>query len=192
MIQEPKRASLDDFDSIIELVDECFPHERDSGGMLARWPHCYIPKPEYLRNCLIIKDDSKVVSLVEYVDRTLLVEGRGIKVAGITGVATRPTYRGRGFMTQLLKYCISLMREESYAFSDLGGDRQRYGRFGWENAGREWRFDITRRSLHTADTPVSFEVAPYQASSEEIDAIVAIHEQELLRMKRRAISMKYC
>jgi len=184
MIQGPMRASLSDFDSIIELVDECFPHDRDSGGMLARWPHCYIPKHEKIRNCLIFKDGAKVVSLVEYVEQMAIVEGREIKVAGITGVATWPTYRRRGFMTKLLDYCISLMCEEGYAFSDLGGDRQRYGRFGWENAGREWRFNITPRALSATEAPVGFEVTPYQACSEEIDAIVSIHEQEPLRMKR--------
>ena len=153
MIQGPMRASLDDFDSIIELVDECFSHDRDSGGMLARWPHCYIPQHEKIRNCLIFKDGSKVVSLVEYVDQIVLVNESEIKVAGITAIATWPTYRGRGFMTKLLKHCIPLMREEGYAFSDLGGDRQRYGRFGWENGGREWRFRITPRSLHTVKAP---------------------------------------
>jgi len=176
MIQGPMRASLSDFDSIIELVDECFTYDRDSGGMLERWPHCYIPKAEKIRNCLIMKDDAKVVSLVEYVDQTVLVDNSEIKVAGITGVATWPTYRGRGFMTTLLKHCIPLMCEEGYAFSELGGDRQRYGRFGWENAGREWRFSITQRSLLTVETPVGFEVKPYQACSD--------HERERLRMKR--------
>ena len=184
MIQGPMRASLNDFDSIIELVDECFPHDRDSGGMLARWPHCYIPQHEKIRNCLIFKDGAKVISLVEYVAQTVLVEGREIKVAGITAVATWPTYRGRGFMTKLLDYCITLMCEEGYAFSDLGGDRQRYGRFGWENAGREWNFSVTPRSLHTVETPVGFEVTSYRVCSEEIDAIIAIHDQEPLRMKR--------
>ncbi|MBM3241659.1 GNAT family N-acetyltransferase [Candidatus Poribacteria bacterium] len=184
MIQGPKRASLSDFDSIIELVDECFPDDRDRGGMLARWPHCYIPQHEKIKNCLIFKDGSKVVSLVEYVGQTVFVNGSEVKVAGITGVATWPTYRGRGFMTKLLEYCTYLMHEEGYAFSDLGGDRQRYGRFGWENAGREWRFIVTPRSLQAAEASVGFEVTPYRACSEEIDAIIVIHEQEPLRRKR--------
>ncbi len=35
MIEGPFRASLDDFDSIVKLADECFLSDRDSGGMLA-------------------------------------------------------------------------------------------------------------------------------------------------------------
>jgi len=87
-------------------------------------------------------------------------------------------------MTRLLNYSISLMQEEGYAFSDLGGDRQRYGHFGWENAGRQWRFEVTRRSLQATGAPPSYEVNPYHASPEEIDATLALHERELMGMKR--------
>lgn len=184
MIQGPQRASLEDFDSILELANECFTQDRDREGMLARWPHCYIRDADFIKNCIIMKDDAKVVSLVEYVDQTVMVKDAEIKVAGITAVSTWPTYRNRGFMTELLKRCILLMEEEGYAFSDLGGDRQRYGRFGWENGGRAWRFDISKRSLNTVRHPEGFEVMPYKASGEQIAAIMAIHEQEPLRMKR--------
>jgi hypothetical protein len=184
MIEGPMRASMDDFDSIVELADECFPRDRDSGGMLARWPHCYIPQPEKIRNCLIMKDGPKVVSLVEYVDQTLKVGGSDLKVAGITAVSTWPSYRGRGLMTRLLDYCISLMREEGYAFSDLGGDRQRYGRFGWENAGRQWSFTITHRSLEASGVTTPYEIGPYDARSGAVDALMAIHEKEAMGVRR--------
>ncbi|MFC1713062.1 GNAT family N-acetyltransferase [Candidatus Poribacteria bacterium] len=190
MIYGPQRASLDDFDSIIELADMGFSGERDRGGMLARWPHCYIRDAEFMKNILIMKDDSKVVSMVEYVDQISLVNGEEVKTAGITAVATWPTYRGRGFMTGLLKRCVSLMEEEGYAFSDLGGDRLRYGRYGWENAGRAWRFDITKRSFSAVDTPSGVSVVPYQASDEEIESVMAIHEREPIRLKRSQLLYK--
>jgi len=180
MIQGPIRGSLSDADSVIELANECFQHDRDTGGILARWPHaCY-----QVTNRFVMKDDDKVVSNVGYADQTVLVEGKEIKVAGLTLVSTWPTYRGRSFMTQLLKRSIQAMTEEGYAFSDLGGDRQRYGHFGWESAGREWDFHITKRSLDDTNAPAGFQVTQYPASSKEIDAIIAIHDKEPLRMKR--------
>jgi len=180
MIQGPIRASINDADSVIELANECFPHDRDAGGILARWPHAC----SQVTNRFIMKDDDKVVSNVGYADQTILVEGKEIKVAGITLVSTWPTYRNQSFMTQLLECCIQAMTEEGYAFSDLEGDRQRYGHFGWESGGRVWIFYITKRSLNDANTPAGFQVTQYQASSKEIDAIIAIHDQEPLRMKR--------
>ena len=180
MIQGPIRGSLSDADSVIELANECFPNDKDAGGILARWPHaCY-----QVTNRFVMKDGDKVVSHVGYADQTMLIEGKEIKVAGLTLVSTWPTYRGQNLMTQLLNRSIQAMTEEGYAFSDLGGDMQRYGHFGWDNGGREWNFYITKRSLNDTNTPAGFQVTQYQASSKEIDAIIAIHDQEPLRMKR--------
>ena len=180
MIQGPIRGSLSDADSVIELANECFPHDRDAGGYLPRWPHaCY-----QVTNRFVMKDGDKVVSNVGYADQTVLVEGNEIKVAGLTLVSTWPTYRGQNLMTQLLNRTIQAMTEEGYAFSDLGGDMQRYGHFGWDNGGRGWNFYITKRSLNDTNAPAGFQVTQYQASSKEIDAIIAIHDQEPLRMKR--------
>jgi len=184
MIKGPFRASLDDFDSIVEIGNECFPYDRDHGGIVARWPHCFFPKAEKIKNCLIMKDGSKVVSLVEYVDQTLQVDGGNLKVGGITVVSTWPSYRSLGLMTKLLNYCVSLMQEEGYAFSDLNGDRQRYGHFGWENAGRQWRFDISRRSISALDVVKGYNISLYGSSRKEIDAIIAIHEKETMGLKR--------
>jgi len=175
---------MDDFDAIIELADECFPGDRDSGGMLARWPHCYIREPERMRNYLIMKDGPKVISMVGYIDQAVLVEGDEVKVAGITGVATTLNYRRQGLMTKLLNDCIIKMGEEGYAFSDLGGDRIRYGRFGWESAGRQWWFDVTRRSILTAATPTGYEVVQYPTSPEEVEGTFALHMKETTGVKR--------
>ncbi len=184
MIIGPLRASLDDFDSIAEIANECFPYDRDNGGIVVRWPHCFFPKDEKLKNCLVMKDGSKVVSLVEYVDQTLRVDGGNLKTAGISIVSTWPSYRRLGLMTKLLNYCVSLMREEGYAMSDLNGDRQRYGHFGWERAGRQWRFDVTRRSLGDLEAAKGHSVSPYGASKDETKAIIAIHEKETMGLKR--------
>ena len=39
------------------------------------------------------------------------------------------------------------MNRAGYAVSVLGGDRQRYARFGWQNGGVRQVFDVTTRSL---------------------------------------------
>ena len=127
MIEGPLRASPDEFDSIIELMHQCFPEEKGMGGIVERNPHCFVRRPETLRNHLIMKDGARVVSHVSYVDQTLLIEGCAVKAAGIAAVATAPAYRNRGLMTRLLNHAIGLMREEGYAFSQLGGNRERYG-----------------------------------------------------------------
>jgi hypothetical protein len=79
----------------------------------------------------------------------LEVEIHGVRwpIAGIGGVSTLPEARGKGYMTQLLIHAVTVMREQGYVLSWLGGDRQRYNAFGWEVAGQNYELTFTRRSL---------------------------------------------
>jgi len=186
MIRGPERATLADYEAILEIADTCFPHDRELGGMLARWPHCYLEDPRAIRNFLLIRDDGRPVSVVEYVDHVVKIgEGR-VQVGGLTAVATLPSYRRRGFMTRLLERCIQCMGEEGYALSELGGYRLRYNRFGWENGGLEWRFDVDPRCLHERSRDDRYRVAPYERQPEALQAIVAIHDGELVGLERSA------
>jgi len=50
-------------------------------------------------------------------------------------------------MTALLEDAIRRLRQARYPLSVLGGDRQRYGWFGWENGGVQQVFTLTGRHL---------------------------------------------
>lgn len=147
MITGPDPATLDDFEAILELVDACFTREQHLGGMLERWGHCYVPTDWGMDQFLVMRDDGRPVSAVEAVDQTVMVGDDRVRIAGLTAVATYPDYRGQGHMTSLLKAWIPRLRELGYALSDLGGDRVRYGRFGWENGPADWQFAMYGRSL---------------------------------------------
>ncbi len=178
----PMRASLEDIDSLIQLLDECFPRDRALGGMLPRWPHCF--RKENIRNSLIIKDGTKVVSHVGCVDQTVMLERGKVRVAGISGVATKPEYRGMGLMTKILLYTEDFLKQQGYALSDLGGDRQRYGHFGWELAGRVWQFNLTARSLASQDEPGGYEVLRYSATPDEVDRTLALNRRQRIGVRR--------
>jgi predicted acetyltransferase len=178
------RASPSDFDSVMQLADTCFLGDQNRGGMLARWGHCYIHEPEHLRRHLIIRDGARVVGHVAYIDQTAIVDGGEIRCAGISGVATHPDYRKKGLMTRLLNHCIDAMGTEGYPLSDLGGDTQRYRRFGWERAGRQWVINLSPRSIGEVSAPVGWTVTSYGSTDADLAFIRAIHESESVRMAR--------
>jgi len=183
-MEGPVRASPEDFDSIVEVTEECFPRDKALGGMLPRWPHCF--RKERVRNCLIFKDAGKVVSHVGCIDQTVMLGRREVRVAGISSVATLPPYRKRGLMTKLLQHAIRFMTREGYAFSDLGGDRLRYGRFGWETAGRVWRYNVTPRSFNSPDDSEVLKVSEYRGTQDELQATLALHQRQRVGLKRNA------
>ena len=80
MLGEPERATLNDFDAILDVVNTCFPHQYEQGGMLARWPHCYIRDANAIRHFWVIRDGKKPVSLLEYVDHLLCLASVGFGI----------------------------------------------------------------------------------------------------------------
>ncbi len=132
---------------------------------------------------IIIKDD-KILSLVRLFPLNLIVGEKKIKTGGIGGVATDAESRGKGYMGKLLNYNIKRMKEESYCLSVLGGDRYRYGNFGWEYGGRQINLNISRRSLSKTGIKPATEVKRYQGEEDILKKIIEVHEKEPLRVER--------
>ncbi len=176
------RASPQDYESLVEIADTCFPRDRERGGMEARWPHCF--DRNRIRDSLIFRDRGKVVSHVRCVDQQVRIGEATTRDCGISGVSTLPEYRDRRLMSRLLRFSIRFMADEGYALSDLGGDRQRYGRFGWESAGRTWLYTITPRSAGEVDAPRGLTVAPFDPDSSDVDETFALQRQEPVGVER--------
>jgi len=178
----PMEVNKSEFSQLLKLVNICFPKDSISGGMLARWPHCY--QKNKLENNNIIKKENKIVAHVGCIPQELIIDNSNIHIAGISGVATDPKYRGHGLMKELLRYCITKMKKDKVLFSYLSGDRQRYNYFGWENAGREWVFNITVRSLGSQDKQMDLMIRDFRNNKTDIDIVKSIHEQEKYKIKR--------
>lgn len=179
-LQGPTLPDAQDRDSLVALLRKCFPGDRDLAPPTFNGPYC----DRVLKGSLVVKDGSRVVSHLASVDRAIMVGRRTIRSAGIGWVATDPEYRGGGLMTRLMHLCIDRAKREGYALSDLEGDRQRYGRLGYELAGRTWQFNITPRSLQPSPRPSGFEVEPCAGSSDEIEATLRLHNRHRIGLKR--------
>lgn len=171
----PRLARADEFPDLLELCDRCFRQER--GGMAARVPFAYdADRPE---RHAIVRQDGRVVAHAAAVPQTLVVGGGEVACPGIGGVATDPRYRGNGYMTALLEFWLD---ELDAPLVELGGDRQRYGRFGWENGGREFRYRLTPRSLPESTLDVG--VRTYDGDDAHLDTLRELHAAEPYRAKR--------
>lgn len=135
-------------------------------------------------NISIITENNKIVSLIRLFPLNLIVGERKIKAGGIGNVATDPETRGKGYMAKLLNYNIKKMKDERYSLSVLGGDRYRYGNFGWEFGGRQINLNISSRSLSKAGVKPSDKVNRYQGEDEILKKIISCHEKEPLRVER--------
>lgn len=174
-----------EFEELIEFVDLCYPGDKEKGGLLAGWPHCYLRDGGKFREHIIIKEDNKIVSHVGCINQILSVNNEEFRIIGISGVATHPEFRNQGLMSKLFNYCIKRMEEEKIPISVLGGDRQRYNNFGFENGVRQLVFTVTPRSINSLELKENkFKIFKYHGEFELLQSIIKIHEKEKLMVKR--------
>lgn len=175
----PRLATRDDFPGILDLVDRCFGHS--AGGMAAEWCHVYDEdRPERHG---VVRENGRVVSHISVVEDELVVGDGTLRCWGITGVATDPRYRGQGHMSALMDFWTDRMDEEDVPFAKLGGDRQRYGRWGWERAGREHRYRVTPRYLDR-EPATDIDVERYDGAPSSLDLLDELYRTKRYRVER--------
>lgn len=178
MFEGPRPAKTKEFKELTRFLSKIF-----GINIIRNLCHVYQPKEEFVRNNKIIKYKSKIVSCVGFSPQEYVVNRSVLKVAGIGGVSTDKSMRGKGLMSKLLNYCIDIMKKEKYDISILWGARKRYNTFGWENAGRLFRFIITVKAIR--NYPV-LNVKPriYKGDRKQLLRIKKTHEEEKWYTKR--------
>ena len=171
----PRLADSAELPEILALADRCF--NRTRGEIGAQWSHCYdADRPE---RHAVIYADGELVSHAACVENTLVVGDARLPYWGLSGVATDPRYRGRGHMTRLVEFWLDRM---DHPLASLGGDRQRYGRFGWELVGCQRIYRVTDRSLD-ADPPAEH-VERFDGSSKAVEFVLDLYRTQRFRVER--------
>ncbi|MFT5377812.1 MAG: GNAT superfamily N-acetyltransferase [Candidatus Latescibacterota bacterium] len=147
-MEQPRIATLGEFAELMDFIDLVFRPGQVGKRILQRqYPHLYRENKEHIRRHLVLRDGGKIIGQLAIHPVLIRLEGLLLCAGGIGTVATHPERRGQGIMSRLLEAAKPIMCERGYDISILGGDRQRYGWFGWENAGTKTVFRLTERSV---------------------------------------------
>ncbi|MEM7125360.1 MAG: GNAT family N-acetyltransferase [Chloroflexota bacterium] len=154
------------------------------------WPHIFCE--ENRENIRIIKVNHQVVSTMAIFPTEVqagTVQGESIElvVGGISGVATYPEFRRRGFASQLMHDCQAKMRTDGCDIALLStGIDNWYRGFGWERGAEAWTFEVDRGSvsyLPRLENTTQVEEITYNLSA--LARVVELHQQEVLGARRR-------
>lgn len=171
---------VEEFDDFMRYVERAFGHSK--GWFERHLPHIYRPTEEVCSWAYVVVEDGEIRSHVGVYPIKSVTAGLPLSIGGIGAVSTAPEARGKGYMTQLLDHAIDEMRRIGYPVSWLGGDRQRYNTFGWENASRVYDLVFTQRSMGW--NPVEpLEVEEVYAQ-EAMDTIRRYHEEPTCHTER--------
>jgi len=139
-----RRSRAAEYARVLEFLAEQF---NTSVEAFSGMPHIYVPQPSVMRQTYLAIRDGRTVGAYGIFPRRLRVGATELAAAGIGGVCAHRAHRERGVMAFMIETGDRIMREAGIDVACLGGDRFRYGAFGWDGGGRIHSFRLTRRCL---------------------------------------------
>ncbi len=144
-----RTATASDFPGILALLIAAFSDNNPGHPRFEQlMPQTIRPDKTILDNWYIAVCDTQVVASTQIVaQRFVVAPGIEMRVGSIGQVACLPDFRGKGLMSGLLNATIARMTKDGHHVSILGGDRQRYRRYGWEVAGSARSLSLSSRRI---------------------------------------------
>ena len=142
---EIRRGTPEDFGLVMERVLASFrEHNPTHGRFEDMYPDSVTP--ESMSQWHLAEVDGEIAAGIQLVPRSFVCAGTvRLPGMGLGNVFCYPPFRGRGLMSHLLRCCIADMEENGIGVCLLGGDRTRYGNFGWEYAGSDRSLTLSAR-----------------------------------------------
>ena len=183
------RGNDEENERLIAFLNEVFftddPEGRDFLSLL---PKCYKDKYRPAYNNFVVKDESgNFRSAIGSFYNDMTVGDEQIKACCIGNVAVGKDYRSMGYMIELMELSVEDMRKNGVDIAYLGGQRQRYGYFGFESSGTSYRFNFSRSAYrHSLKAmPCGLEVEKLNSKdTESIENIEKIYSKLPIRSNR--------
>ncbi len=143
-------GNIKDYEQSLDFLNWVFfsddPEESET-DFLSMLPKLY--KKEYdhcSENQIVALNDKWQAAVGLYVDE-MDICGEKILCGGIGNVAVGKNCRGKGYMKDCMRLAKEKCLKENVDFMILGGQRQRYGYFGFEPAGAEYEYCVNSTNI---------------------------------------------
>ena len=178
------KGDIKDYEQSLDFLDTVFfrdDNEESDTHFVSFLPKLYKKEYDHCEKNMIVSLDGEWRAAVGlYIDE-MDVCGEKILCGGIGNVAVGKEYRGLGYMKDCMRLCYEKCVSDNVDFMILGGQRQRYGYFGFEPAGRHYEYRVSEtniRHIYGKDyaSPIcAKEVA--RSDSEALDFIQKIYNK---------------
>ncbi|MGB6127833.1 MAG: GNAT family N-acetyltransferase [Psychrilyobacter sp.] len=137
-------------DEIIEVIDLINSVFRTGRGGLPHTMEKEFPlllTSENAENMRIIKEDKKIISVVNFRPQKILIEGVPISTGSIGAVCTHPDYRGRKYSSKVLGDVERRMKEIGINICLISSTRNLYKNWGAESVKNCRRYEVLASHL---------------------------------------------
>ena len=144
------RATMDEFEELVDLANYVFSHSGDRVDFPSLLPKLYDPVYQTAPHHVVARENGRIRAIVGAFPIPVSVAGETLLACGIGTVCVHPYRRGSGYMKTLMRMAHDDMRRTGADFGCLGGQRQRYQYFGYDRCGQALEFEVNRANLRHA------------------------------------------
>ena len=177
------RLTPADFEEAMDVLNFSFGFEHPH-NFETLLPVLYHPGAEAMSWNWALREEGSIRAIVGVFPLTWKLGDATLRIAGVGGVSCHPRYRKRGFMGQLMRHCVEAMREEGYPLSWLGGQRQRYGYYGYEKCGINYQLSLAPNNVRHVfgDGDLGIEFRPLERQDRtHLQGVIGLHDAQPIR-----------
>ena len=189
-------GTYNDRDEIIDFINYVFSQAKFPHDFKKYMPKSYADDVQDLGAIhYLAKKDGKIKAVVANRIIDVSVNGKILKIGLIGNVSVHPYSRGEGFMKVLLNQAIDEAKQNGVDLLVLGGQRQRYGYFGFENAGTDLLFTVSKDNIRHCFPDVDSSVISFRpfdsATDEEMNLALALYERRIYHTIRKREELRH-
>ena len=144
---EVRKLNENDYDQLLSLLNEVFTvHSGRQADFLNLLPKMWIRDDLHMGYHIGVFEDERLVSTVGCYPLEVVVGDTSLLFATTGNVATLKEYEGRGYFSLLFDKVMDELQAMGVDAARLGGERQRYGKYGYEPAGTVYDVKFTAKN----------------------------------------------
>ena len=186
---EYRFARPEEEEEILDLINLVFSQKARPHDFQKLLPKVYA-HPGFSRYHAVAMEDGRIRGTVAMIPLELRAKGCDFALRGgyIGSVSVHSRYEHRGYMRALMDMQLQEAKRQDFDFVALGGQRQRYGYWGFEKCGVGVKFHVNGANVRHALLPhadteknTDLNFVPLDASqSDALDYIVRLQENQPL------------
>lgn len=189
-------GTYNDRDEIIDFINYVFSQAKFPHDFKKYMPKSYADDVKDLGAIhYLAKKDGKIKAVVANRIIDVSANGKILKIGLIGNVSVHPYSRGEGFMKELVHRAIDEAKQAGVDLLVLGGQRQRYGYFGFENAGTDLLFTVTKDNIRHCFPDVDSSricFRPFDsATDEELDLALTLYRRRMYHTLRKREELRH-
>lgn len=177
---EYRFATAQDWPKIIDFIDLVFSQSARPHDFAALIPKVYGDAHNYSHIHAIALEDGDIRGCVAVLPVDMTIAGQQLHMGYLGSVSVHRLSRGAGHMKKTMQMQIEKAKADGLDLIVLGGQRQRYGYFGFYPAGHGYEYSVTQSNVRHALKDVDASVFTFEAlgSGEGSEYAYALYQQQ--------------